>query len=280
MKHGLPAGISALVAGLQPLATGLLARPLLGERVSARRWTGIGIGFLGAALVVAPKLGDGGVPPLALGICVLGMLSITLGTIWQKRHASHVDMRAGAVIQFSACAIVFAPLALLVESSAVRWTGEFVLALGWSVLVLSVGAISLLYWLLKHGAASGVARLFYLVPPVTAVMAFFAFGERLDALAIAGMLVVMIAVWLARTYPEADEACRQPVGAAGRQRELADPEMRCVAPLEALALAVLAIAEQRAGADHPGDGLDLFLAGDVHGGLRQWPALERRTRAL
>src|SRR5918993_1061305 len=110
VKHGLPAGISALVAGLQPLATGLLAGPLLGERVSGRRWTGIGIGFMGAALVVAPKLGDGGVPPLALFICVLGMLSITFGTIWQKRTGSTLDLRVNATIQYIGAAIVTLPL--------------------------------------------------------------------------------------------------------------------------------------------------------------------------
>jgi drug/metabolite transporter (DMT)-like permease len=202
ISRGMPAGTAAVLVGLQPIVTVFLARAWLRERVVPRQWLGLALGLVGVWLIVQHKISLD-VDRWAMISIVAALFGISVGTIWQKRHASHVDMRAGAVIQFSACAIVFAPLALVVESSAaVRWTGEFVLALAWSVLVLSVGAISLLYWLLKHGAASGVASLFYLVPPVTAVMAFFMFGERLDALAIAGMLVVMIAVWLARPGPQ------------------------------------------------------------------------------
>src|SRR5687767_4339031 len=122
VKHGLPAGISALVAGLQPLVTGLLAGPLLGERVSPRRWAGIGIGFLGASLVVVPKPGGGGVPPLALGICLLAMLSITFGTIWQKRAGSAQDLRVNALIQYVGAAAVTAPVALLAEQGRIEFT--------------------------------------------------------------------------------------------------------------------------------------------------------------
>ena len=117
VKHGLPAGIAALIAGLQPLATGLLVGPFLGERVTPRRWLGIGTGFLGALLVVAPKLGAvDGFPPLPVAICTLGMLSITLGTIWQKRTAASVDLRTNAVAQYVGAAGVTLPLALLTET--------------------------------------------------------------------------------------------------------------------------------------------------------------------
>jgi drug/metabolite transporter (DMT)-like permease len=102
------------------------------------------------------------------------------------------------VVQFVACALLIAPLALLLEPAPVQWTATFALALSWSVLVLSVGAISLLYWLLRHGAAAEVARLFYLVPPVTALMAFVLFGETLDAMALAGMVLIAAGVALAR----------------------------------------------------------------------------------
>ena len=154
--------------------------------------------FAGVWLVVRHKVSlDADVG--ALVAIFAALFAISVGTLWQKRHAGHVDLRAGAVIQFAACALVYLPLAFAFESPGdVRWTHEFVFALGWSVLVLSVGAISLLYRLLRHGEAAGVARLFYLVPPVTAAMAWLLFGERLDAAAIAGMIVIVVAVALAR----------------------------------------------------------------------------------
>src|SRR5262249_5812651 len=138
-----------------------------------------------------------GLFPLALAL-----LAISIGAPYQKHYCSHVDLRAGAVIQFSACALVYLPLVLLFERESVQWTGEFAFALGWSVVVLSVGAISLLYWLLRHGAASGVARLFFMVPPVTALMAWLIFGETLDGLAMIGMALVAVGVALARPATE------------------------------------------------------------------------------
>jgi drug/metabolite transporter (DMT)-like permease len=196
VKHGLPAGISALVAGLQPLATGLLAGPLLGERVSRRRWIGIGIGFLGAAFVVAPKLG-GGVPPLALGICVLGMLSITLGTIWQKRTGSNLDLRVNAAIQYIGAAAVTLPLMLLIEEGHMELTLPLLGALAWAVFGLSIGAIGLLLFLIRQGAVVGVATLLYLVPPVAALMAFALFGETLSPIQLAGMALAALGVAVA-----------------------------------------------------------------------------------
>jgi drug/metabolite transporter (DMT)-like permease len=175
-----------------------LARAWLRESVVARQWVGLALGIAGVWLVVRHKLSLDA-DAVSLAAIAAALAGISVGTLWQKRHASHVDLRAGAVIQFSACALVYAPLVALFESPGeVRWTRELVFAMGWSVLVLSVGAISLLYWLLRHGAASGVARLFYLVPPVTALMTFALFDERLDALAIAGMVVIAIAVALSR----------------------------------------------------------------------------------
>jgi drug/metabolite transporter (DMT)-like permease len=197
VKHGLPAGISALVAGLQPLATGLLAGPLLGERVSRRRWIGIGIGFLGAALVVAPKLGAGGVPALALGICLLGMLSITFGTIWQKRTGSTLDLRVNAAIQYIGAAAVTLPLVLLTEEGHMDLTLPLLGAMAWAVLGLSIGAIGLLLFLIRQGAVVGVATLLYLVPPVAALMAFALFGETLSPIQLAGMALAALGVAVA-----------------------------------------------------------------------------------
>jgi drug/metabolite transporter (DMT)-like permease len=197
VKHGLPAGISALVAGLQPLVTGLLAGSLLGERVSLRRWAGIGIGFVGASLVVLPKLGDGGVPPLALGICLFAMLSITLGTIWQKRTGGALDLRVNAIIQYMGAAAVTAPMVLLTEQGRMDLTLPLLAALAWAVLGLSIGAIGLLLYLIRQGAVVGVATLLYLVPPVAALMAFALFGETLSPIQMAGMACAALGVAVA-----------------------------------------------------------------------------------
>ena len=198
MSRGMSAGTAAILVGLQPILTVFLARGWLGERVVARQWIGLALGLAGVWLVVRGKIRFDA-DAIALAAIFAALAGISVGTLWQKRHASHVDLRTAAVIQFAACVIVYLPLVLLFEAPAdVQWTRSFVFAIAWSVLVLSVGAISLLYWLLRHGAASGVARLFYLVPPVTALMAWLLFGERLDALALAGMAVIAIAVALSR----------------------------------------------------------------------------------
>jgi drug/metabolite transporter (DMT)-like permease len=197
IAHGMPAGTSAMIVGLQPILTVFLARIWLREAISARQWLGLALGLAGVFLVVRHRIAlDADL--VSLAPIVAALAGISVGTLYQKRFAAHVDLRAGAVVQFIACAIVYAPLVLWLEPAPVAWTREFAFALFWSVLVLSVGAISLLYLLLRHGAAADVARLFYLVPPVTALMAFALFGERLDALALAGMVLIAVGVALAR----------------------------------------------------------------------------------
>ncbi|HEV2559530.1 MAG TPA: DMT family transporter [Microvirga sp.] len=198
VRHGLPAGIAALVAGLQPLATGLLVGPLLGERVSRLRWTGIGVGFLGALLVVAPKVGAAdGFPPVPLLVCVLGMIAITFGTVWQKRTGGAADMRTNAAVQYIGAAAVTLPLALLTESGTIEPVPAFWIGLAWAVFGLSIGAIGLLLFLIRRGAVAGVAALLYLVPPVSALMAYLLFGETLSLLQIGGMAVAAAGVALA-----------------------------------------------------------------------------------
>ena len=194
---GMPAGTSAMLVGLQPIVTVLLARGFLGERISARQWLGLVLGLVGVYCVVRHKIALDRDPATLLPI-VIALFGISIGTLYQKRFASHVDLRSGAVVQFTACVIAYAPLVAWFEPTPIDWTAEFAFALGWSVVVLSVGAISLLYWLLRHGAAADVARLFYLVPPVTALMAFVLFGERLDAFALLGMVLIALGVALAR----------------------------------------------------------------------------------
>jgi len=199
VRHGLPAGISALVTGLQPLLTAALAFPLLRERVGVRRWAGIALGFGGALLVLQPQLraGPGGILIVPLLVCGVGTVGMTLGTIWQKRTASTADLRTNAAVQFIGAALVAIPAAALTETgrfdaSWQAWTG-----LAWAVCGLSVGAISLLLILIKRGAVAGVASLFYLVPPVVAVLAFVFFGEQLSALQVVGMAVAAAGVAVA-----------------------------------------------------------------------------------
>ena len=198
VRHGLPAGIAALIAGLQPLLTGLLSFPLLGEPVGRRRWTGIALGFSGALLVLSPGIGAiGALPWVPVVVCGIGMMGMTFGTIWQKRTAVGADLRTNAAVQFLGAAVVTAPLALLLENggfdgSLAVWAG-----LLWAVFGLSVGAVSLLMLLIRRGAIAGVASLFYLVPPVSAAMAFLLFGERLTVVQVAGMLVAAAGVAIA-----------------------------------------------------------------------------------
>ncbi|HEV2219490.1 MAG TPA: DMT family transporter [Casimicrobiaceae bacterium] len=194
---GMPAGTSAMLVGLQPILTVFLARVWLAERVEARQWVGLALGLAGVYLVVRHKLGAGADGATLVPI-VAALVGISVGTLYQKKHASHVDLRAGAVIQFTACALVYAPIVAVAEPQPIVYTAQFLFALGWSVIVLSVGAISVLYWLLRHGAAADVARLFYLVPPVTALMAFLLFGERLGVAALVGMGLIVGGVALAR----------------------------------------------------------------------------------
>src|SRR5579863_6873003 len=196
IAQGVEAGVSALIVGVQPLLTAALAGVFLGERVTARQWSGLALGLVGVALVVANKIGGAAGTPLGYGLAVLALFGITVGTVYQKRFCSTVDLRSGNAIQFAVCVPVFLAFAWRFETMQVAWTPRFLFALAWLCLVLSIGAISLLYLLIRRGAAARVASLFYLVPPCTAVMAFALFGETLDLAALAGMALVVLAVWL------------------------------------------------------------------------------------
>lgn len=202
IDRGLPAGISALVVGMQPLLTGALAGLLLGERVSRRQWMGLALGFGGVALVVGSKASVDSLAPETLWHMVMpavaALFGITAGTLYQKRFCPRFDLRTGSVVQFLPTLAVSAIIALNTETMHIEWTGDFIFALGWLVVVLSVGAVSLLGLLIRSGSAVNVASLFYLTPPATALIAWSMFDERLSALAIAGMGVAVGGVWLAR----------------------------------------------------------------------------------
>jgi drug/metabolite transporter (DMT)-like permease len=195
IAHSIPAGLSALIPGLQPILTATLANRWLGERVTPLQWGGLLLGLGGVVLILhdRPMGGEAGWGWLASGV---SLVSITLGTLYQRRYCGKIDWRAGNLVQYVAVAAFFAAGAWAFENNAVHWTREFVLALSWLAVVLSLGSIGLLYWLIRRSAASSVASLFYLVPAVTAVMAYVLFGERLDSVAIAGMVACAAAVFL------------------------------------------------------------------------------------
>lgn len=193
---GVSAGVAALIVGLQPLLTATVVGPFLGERVSARQWLGLLLGFGGVALVLWNKLGLGEAPLWGYGFSFIALLGITVATLYQKRFCGSMDWRSGGVIQYAAAALTMLPPALLFETGVVHWTAEFVFAILWLVLMLSVGAIALLNWLIRQGAAAKVASLFYLVPPVVAVEAYVIFDEELHALALVGMGLTAVGVAL------------------------------------------------------------------------------------
>lgn len=193
---GMSAGVSALIVGIQPILTAFASAPLFGERLRLRQWSGLVLGFGGVLLVVLGRSALSGITPATLALSVLALLSITAGTLYQKRYCGAVDLRTGSVIQFCAAGMVLLPLALMFETMRVNWTGEFVFTLAWLVLVLSIGAISLLYVLIRNGGATKVASLFYLVPPTTALMAYAIFGEQLSVTAMAGMALAALGVAL------------------------------------------------------------------------------------
>ena len=198
IKLGMPAGLSALIVGMQPILTAFAA-PLIGEKVLPRQWLGLVFGLGGVALVVAAKIQLVGLSTDAILLCVLALLSMTVGTLYQKRYCPHFDLRTGTVIQFAASLVVVLPLAIIFEGwtpefAAVQWTPRFIGALLWSVMGLSIGAIFLLFALIRRSDATQVTSLLYLTPPTTAVMAWLMFGEAFNALGMAGMALAVTGV--------------------------------------------------------------------------------------
>ena len=197
ISQGLPAGVASLVVSIQPLLTAVASARVLGTPVGPRQWGGLLLGFLGVALVVYGKLGaEFGWH--ALVPAVVALFGITAGTLYQKRFCPSLDWRTGSVAQFVPVGIATFLVALPFEPFRVEWTGDLIFALGWLVLVLSIGAVSLLNWLIRHRSAVNVASLFYLVPPCTALFAWLLFGDTFTGVALVGMVVAVWGVYLAR----------------------------------------------------------------------------------
>lgn len=199
IRHGLPAGIAALVAGLQPLLTALLAGGMLGERVSPQQWFGLVLGLLGVTLVLEPRLvsATASFQMLPLLAAFGAMVAISVGTVWQKRFVGTVDLVTGTAIQYAGALVPATVCALFLETRQVEWTLGFVLSLGWLVIGLSIGAVFILLFMIREGAIARVSSLLYLVPGTTAVMAFVLFGEALLPIQLVGLFVSGIGVAVA-----------------------------------------------------------------------------------
>ena len=192
---GMSAGLAALIVGLQPVLTAL-AGPWIGERIGARQWVGFVLGFVGVALVLGNRITLTGLSGTSIALSIMALFSITAGTLYQKRFCPTFDLRTGALVQYAAAFVVTLPFAVFAEDTRMDWGLPLLFALGWSAVVLSFGAIFLLFLLIRHGAATRVVGLFYLTPPVTALMAWVLFGESLSGLAIIGMAVAVLGVAL------------------------------------------------------------------------------------
>ena len=210
ISQGVPAGVSALIPGLQPILTSTIANRFMGEKVAPLQWFGLALGLAGVALVLHDRslIVSGSV--FGWVASVVSLFGITLGALYQKRYCGKIDWRAGNLAQYTGAAVVFAGAAFAFETRVIDWNVELIFALAWLVLVLSIAAVGLMYWLIRRSAATGFASLFYLVPAVTALMAYVLFDEKLDALSIAGMVVCAVGVLLvnrgARVTPAAGNA--------------------------------------------------------------------------
>jgi len=201
--HGLPAGLAALIVSLQPLLTSTIAHRWLRERVGVRQWAGIALGFTGVYLVLRDRATTGEASALAWASITIALFGITVGTIYQKRFGGAIDWRPALLIQYVAAALLLGAGAFAIETRVVHWTPDFVFALSYLVVVLSLGAVWLYYFMIRRAAATRVVSLFYLTPLVTALMAFALFGETLAPLALVGMAVCVVGVFLVNWRPTA-----------------------------------------------------------------------------
>lgn len=220
--QGVPAAISGIIAGLQPLMTAAIAPLLIGETLSRQQRLGLMLGFCGIALAVLPKTLaiDAASTPihfLPVAVNVLGMAAVTCGTLYQKRYLQNGDIRSIAALQYVGALIVTVPLALMLEDLRVTWNLQLVAALAWSVLGLSMGAIALLLYLIRRGQVSRAASLIYLVPPLAALQAALFFGETLTWPMIVGTVIAVTGVYLTNRKTESEAAAgERPSNAAAR----------------------------------------------------------------
>lgn len=195
--QGVPAGISALIPGLQPVLISTIANRFMGETVTRQQWLGLALGLVGVLVVLHDRSIVAAGSALGWSASVLSLIGISLGTLYQKRFCGGIDWRSGNAVQYAGALVLFAAAAFAFETRVIHWSGELIFALAYLVIVLSIAAVALMYWLIRRSAATGFASLFYLVPAVTALMAFLLFGEKLDAISVGGMVMCAVGVVLA-----------------------------------------------------------------------------------
>ena len=196
IDRGLPAGVSALIAGLHPVLTALASRRVLGERLVRIQWIGVGLGFAGVIAVVIDRLltHSSGVTAMTMGASAVSVLGMAGGTLVQRKKCSPMPLLWGTVLQYATAAVVLLILALTWEHIDFAVTGRSMFALLWAVVVLSIAAVLLMLWLLQRRAASQVTSLFFLTPALSAVEGAILFGERLGMLAVAGLVISLLGV--------------------------------------------------------------------------------------
>jgi len=192
----IPAGITAVIVSLQPILVSAIAIPLLNERLSYKQIFGLLLGFIGVTFLLIPKLFEGdlsiGFSAAGITACVLALLGTTAGYLIQKKGGADIPFLPGTAVQFASATIIFAIASIIFEPLKVDITLEFILALAWIVIALSIGSIFLLFYLLRKGSASSVSSLYYLVPPLTAIQAYLFFGERINTIGLVGMALAAL----------------------------------------------------------------------------------------
>jgi drug/metabolite transporter (DMT)-like permease len=198
IDRGLPSGLSALIAGLHPVVTAVFGRMVLGERLRRSQWLGVLLGLVGVVAVVGERLGDGSksVTTVAIVAMVLSIIGISSGTLIQRARGRDMPLLRGTSMQYSAAAVALIVAIPLIEDASVRITPQFLLALGWATLVLSLGAVLIMMRLLASHSAARVSSLFFLTPALSALEGAVLFGERMGMLAIVGLGVAACGVWL------------------------------------------------------------------------------------
>jgi len=197
ISRGMGAGMSALIVGLQPLVTLLLASRFLDETINRRKVLGIALGIFGVALVVISQNPQTSMlVPIGILACVVALFGISVGTVYQKRYCADIDLLPSVCLQYIGNAMLLFVLTVSFETMSIQWTGEFIFAMAWLVVVLSLGAVLLLMWLIQRGDSGEVASLFYLVPPFTAIEAWLLFGESMSVPALVGFAMCVAGVAL------------------------------------------------------------------------------------
>ena len=193
---GLTATLSALIVGLQPVLTNILSGPILKERVTIIQWFGIILGFIGTIMVIGLDIGKS-IPTLGIISSIVALLGATIATIWQKKFTSNLTLSVNNFYQALAASIFLLIISLLFEIPLINFDNRFILSMGWQIIMVSFGAYAILMYLLKIGTASKTSSLFFLVPPTTAIMAWFVLNEKLFIIDIIGLLICTFGVYIA-----------------------------------------------------------------------------------